>query len=156
MIFDKLTHIEHYLGCHPNLDTAIQFILSHDLSSLPLGRTEVAGSSVYINVMEASASPAQQLQYEIHRNYMDIQIDLSGVEIIQIGDSCGMQVINYDCAADFGTVICNDLTSCTIGPGNFIVCMAGEPHKPGIASSAQTALKKCVFKVYRPDQPQEL
>lgn len=149
MIYDKLTNIGLYKGTNRNLDTAIEYILNHDISRLPLGRTSVDGDLVYINVMDAQTGPLESRNYEVHKEYMDIQIDLSGTEIIQIGNSTGMIVKDYNSQTDFGAVECTDLTSCTMGPGNFIVCMAGEPHKPGIATSEQTALKKCVFKVHK-------
>lgn len=148
MIYDKLANIGRYKGMGKNLDTAIDYILHSDLSSLPLGRTELDGDNVYINVMEATAGPLETRGYEIHKKYMDIQIDLSGTEIIHTGDMGAMSIDSYDDASDFGTVQCPDLASCTIGPGNFILCMAEEPHKPGIAASDDTALKKCVFKVH--------
>lgn len=31
--------------------------------------------------------------------------------------------------------------------GRFLICMAGEPHKPGVAAVADRRLKKCVVKV---------
>lgn len=149
MIYDKLTNIQAYAGFHPNLDIAIEFITSHDLSKLPPGQTEVSGRQVYINVMETAATPGETRQYEIHRNYMDIQIDLSGTEMIQIGNSSGMEVFDYDPETDFGTAACKDSASCIMGPGHFIICMASEPHKPGISVLKDTQLKKCVFKVHR-------
>lgn len=148
MIFDKLTNIGFYKGINRNLDTAIDYILHNELSALPLGRTELDGDNVYVNVMEAEAGPLETRNYEIHKNYMDIQIDLSGVEIIHTGDTDSMTVENYNAETDFAAAQSNLLASCTIGPGNFIICMAGEPHKPGIAASDHTALKKCVFKVH--------
>lgn len=149
MIYDKLTNIALYKGTNQNLDIAIDYILTHDLSNLPLGKTSLKGDEVYINVMEAKAGALETRSYEIHKEYMDIQIDLSGIEIIQIGDGSQMTVKDYNSQTDFGVAECDDLTSCTMGPGNFIVCMAGEPHKPGIAASEETALKKCVFKVHK-------
>lgn len=149
MIYDKLTNILLYKGINRNLDTAIDYILNHDISSLPMGKTCVDADWVYINVMEAQAGPPEEKSYEIHKEYMDIQIDLEGVEMIQIGDSAKMTVSHYNAETDFGVVECNDLTSCTMGKGNFIICMTDEPHKPGIAVSDQTNLKKCVFKVHK-------
>lgn len=149
MIYDKLTNIAQYLGLHANLDIAIRYITTHDLTLLPLGRTELAGDQVYINVMEATAAPLEQQRFEIHQNYMDIQIDLIGTELIEIGDSSNMELDAYNPETDFAFASCPALSSSTIGPGNFILCMANEPHKPGIAASADTALKKCVFKVHR-------
>lgn len=148
MIYDKIANIGRYKGMNKNLDTAIDYILHNDLSSLPMGRTELDGDNVYVNVMEATAGSPESRGYEIHKKYMDIQIDLSGTEIIRTGDADAMSIESYDDASDFGAVQCPDLASCTIGPGNFILCMAEEPHKPGIAASGDTALKKCVFKIH--------
>ena len=147
MIYDKLENIEHYLGINKNLDIAIQYILAHDIHSLSVGRTDIADASVYCNVMVASAGNVSEKKYEIHKNYMDIQIDLSGTEEIHIGDSSTMQITCYESDNDFGVVDCKRIAACTIGPGNFIICMAHEPHMPGIAVSEDVNLKKCVFKV---------
>ncbi len=147
MIFDKIANIGRYKGINKNLDTAIDYIRNNDLSSLPMGRTELDGE-VYINVMEANAAPLETKCYEIHKKYMDIQIDLSGTEIIYTGDSGDMVIDSFDEATDFGTASCHTLASCQIGPDNFIICMANEPHMPGVAASDDTFLKKAVFKVH--------
>ncbi|MCM1233620.1 MAG: YhcH/YjgK/YiaL family protein [Ruminococcus flavefaciens] len=148
MIYDKLTNISTYKGLYSNLDIAIEYLENQDLSELPMGRTEISGSQVFLNIMEASAAPSDERNFEIHRQYMDIQIDILGTEIIEIGDSEQMKITDYNAESDFGKVICPPLTSCTMGSGNFILCMAAEPHRPGIASGDKLALKKCVVKVH--------
>ena len=148
MIYDKLSNLGLYKGMNPNLDTAIDFITTHDLNELPLGKTVVDGTNVYINVMDAKASPVEERAYEIHKNYMDIQIDLVGVERIDTGDCTKMKVDEYDEEKDVAKATAVDLAQCLIGPGNFIICMAGEPHKPNIAVSEDTVLKKAVCKVH--------
>lgn len=148
MIYDKLNNLGLYKGMNPNLDTAIDFITTHDLNELPLGKTVVDGTNVYINVMDAKASPVEERAYEIHKNYMDIQIDLVGVERIDTGDCTKMEVDEYDEEKDVAKATAVDLAQCLIGPGNFIICMAGEPHKPNIAVSEDTVLKKAVCKVH--------
>lgn len=148
MIYDKLSNLKTYLGMHQNLDTAISYLSSHDLNALPMGKTQIDGTNVFLNVMEASAASAEEKKFEIHKNYMDIQIDLAGCERIEIGDSSSMEIEDFNSDTDFGTVNCATLVSCTMGVGNFIICMAEEPHKPGIAAKEQVALKKCVVKVH--------
>lgn len=149
MIYDKLEKVERYLGIHPNLDLAVHYIMTHSLTELPDGRTELCADKVYINTMNARTAPANQQGYEIHKNYMDIQIDLSGTEIIEIGDTANASVHDYNPATDFGTADCPRLVSCAMGPGNFIICMPQEPHKPGVAQNGTAAaVRKCVFKVH--------
>lgn len=148
MIFDKIENLKLYKGMNQNLDTAIDFILSHDLDKLPLGRTEIDSDQVYINVMDAKAFPIEERNYEVHKNYMDIQIDLMGIERIDTGDITRTTLRDYDETKDVGTADAPDLASCIIGSGNFILCMAKEPHKPNIAVCEDTILKKAVCKVH--------
>ena len=148
MIYDKLSNGTHYKGISENLDIALTFLSDCDLNTLPLGKTAIKGNDVFINVMEANAGPLEERRFEIHKNYLDIQIDLIGTERIDIGDGSNMEVTEFNSEGDIGFATCDTLTECIMGPGNFIICMAEEPHKPGIATSNDTALKKCVVKVH--------
>lgn len=148
MIYDKMSNLKQYRGMNRNLDTAIDFIVSHDLNKLPLGKTVIDQDNVFINIMETSAAPVEERQYEFHKNYMDIQMDLAGIERVDTGDSVKAVCIRYDEEGDVGNVTTDDLGSCLIGEENFIICMAGEPHKPNIAVSDDLFLKKAVCKVH--------
>lgn len=148
MIYDKLTNMSSYKGINKNLDTAIDFILSHDLNQLPMGKTIVDGDNVYINVMDAKAQPVEERAYEIHKNYMDIQMDLIGVERIDTGDCTRMNSGEYNEEKDVAKVTAEYLAECIIGLENFIICMPNEPHKPNIAVSEDVVLKKAVCKVH--------
>lgn len=147
MIYDKLTNVNRYKGISKWLDTALEFLEKTDLDTLPLGRTEIYGDKVFANVMEAQASDESAGKFEIHKKYMDIQIDLKGTEIIRIGLDTEGVLDDFSPEKDFGTVICSSSASCVMGPGRFIVCMGEEPHKPGIAAGEDRFLKKCVVKV---------
>ena len=148
MIYDQLSNLTLYKGLNPNLDTAIDFISSHNLADLPLGKTVIDGDNVYINVMETAAQPIDERKYEVHKNYMDIQIDLEGIERIDTGDTSETLLLDYDSERDVATATAPDLAQCIMGSGNFIICMANEPHKPNIAITQETYLKKAVCKVH--------
>lgn len=148
MIYDKFSNLAFYKGFHKNLDKAIEFITTHDLSQLPLGKTVIDGDFVYINVMETKAQPLEERRYEVHKNYMDIQMDLEGIERVDTGDMDKMTIEDYHEENDVGTAESEDLASCNLGAGNFIICMAGEPHKPNIQITENTYLKKAVCKVH--------
>ena len=83
MICDTLEHLTLYQGFHKNLDTAITFLMACDLNTLPLGRTEVDGDTVFINVMDAELHPNEGSHPEYHRIYADLQIDLTGSELAE-------------------------------------------------------------------------
>ena len=148
MIYDKLSNITLYKGFHKNLDKAIQFISTHNLNELPLGKTVIDGDLVYINVMETKSQPLEERSFEVHKNYMDIQIDLIGTERIDTGDYHKVIMENYNQEGDVAFATSDTVAGCILGPGNFTICMAREPHKPNIAVSDDTYLKKAVCKVH--------
>ena len=147
MIFDKLERMGAYRGLHANLDAAVDFLLSHNLEELPMGRTEILGERVFLNKMEAQALPASEKKFEIHRKYMDIQIDVHGSERVETGDVSSFTCESFSEKEDIGFGECPAAASCTLAPGNFTICMAGEPHKPGILAGPGGRLGKCVIKV---------
>lgn len=147
MIYDMLKNICYYRGISVWLDKAIDFLEQTDLNALPLGRTEIFQDKVFANVMEAEAKNENEVEYEIHKKYMDIQIDLEGTEKILIGGIPTGQIRVFEEEIDFGTVVCERAASLIMGPGRFVVCMGQEPHKPGIVVFEEKKLKKCVIKV---------
>lgn len=146
MIYDKIEGLQKYKGISKNLDRAIEFIENTDLNTLPDGRTEIDGSRVFVNVMEAEAKGEEDLGFEIHKKYMDIQIDLKGTEAVALSMEASVSA-DYREETDFGTVSAQKDVFCVLGEGRFIICMTGEPHMPGIAAADSRYLKKCVFKV---------
>lgn len=147
MIYDKITNIKQYLGISEYLDTAIHFIAEHNLEELPLGKTVISGDDVFVNIMDAETTPKDSKQFEVHKKYHDIQIDLIGVERIDIGDETTFVCPDFNEEKDIGFSLTDTLTCCTMGAGNFMVCMANEPHMPAITVGNKTAIRKCVFKV---------
>ena len=77
MIYDELKNIARYKGISLYLDKAIEFLEKTDLASLPIGRTEIFQEKVFANVMEAQAKEETEVEFEIHKRFMDIQIILS-------------------------------------------------------------------------------
>ena len=148
MIYDKLSNAKRYLGISSNLDVALRFIAEHDLNELPLGKTSILDDQVFINVMMTEASPLEEKEFKIHKKYMDIQLDIFGTERIDIGDSGNIDIFESNTEDDLYFVKSNTRTECILGPGNFLICMAGEPHKPAIATGADVSLKKCVVKIH--------
>ena len=60
MITDSLACLGRYRGLHPALDTAIDWLQTHELDALPLGRTEIDGQNVFVNVMDAALRAADR------------------------------------------------------------------------------------------------
>ncbi len=147
MIYDKIENIALYKGMSKWLDEAIRFLEETDLTELPLGRTEICGDHVFINVMEADTQEEDKVNFEIHKKYMDIQIDIEGTERFLVGMEKEEVVDAFREEIDFGTFSCSQYADMLLGPGRFVICMPEEPHKPTLAWGEVTRIKKCVIKV---------
>lgn len=146
MIYDAISNIAKYKDISYYFKYAAGFLETADLSALPDGRTSICGEHVFVNVMDADTKEEQEVSFEVHKKYWDVQIDIEGTEQIQIGLNRQKVVQEFDPAIDFGTFACDQYLSCVMGPGRFIVCMDNEPHRPTLRLYDKR-VRKCVIKV---------
>lgn len=146
MIYDEIANIDKYLGRSVNLDCAIKYILKHDLSVLPYGKTDIDGDLVFVNVVDLMTDKETSKLYEVHRKYMDIHVNITGREIIQISFH-GKKKLETDIINDCEIWECEKTVSCLIEERCFLICDCNEPHMPGVAIADNMAVKKAIFKV---------
>ena len=146
MICDTLDQLHLYKGFHKNLDTAIEFLAAHPLDTLPLGRTEVDGDEVFINVMDADLKPHTGSHAEYHRLYADLQIDLTGSEHLGWASE-GTEQGEFDEKNDFGLRTGPEHCGMTLGGGRFAVFFPGELHKPSCKTPGCDHVRKAVVKI---------
>ena len=149
MICDTLEHLNRYRGFHETLDTAIDYLtaycVGHTLADLPLGRTEVDGENVFINVMEADLKPGEGANPEYHRRYADLQIDITGGEGWGYTNEPGEEVGKY--AVDCGFQDSASVVSGALGEGRFVLFFPTELHKPGLVQDGCANVRKAVVKI---------
>jgi len=118
MVTDSLQNLEQYRGLHKNMDTVIDFLKKCDLTALPDGKTVIDGERVFVNVMEADLREAEGAEYEYHKRYADLQIDISGSEYwewtdkaeftdtFQEASDCGLAAGRSRCGGTGGRKLC--------------------------------------------------
>ena len=148
MICDALENLNRYRGLHKNLETAIDYLtayhVSHDLSDLPLGRTEVDGENVFINVMEAGLNP-DSARLEYHKKYADLQIDLTGSEGWGYTNLPGAEIGEF--TGDCGFQDSASVVTGALGEGRFVLFFPEELHKPGLVQHGCVSVRKAVVKI---------
>ena len=149
MIYDRLENLEQYTGLFEPLDTAIQWIGEHDLSELPLGRTEIDGDKVYVVVSECDTRKSEDAHFETHSTYMDLQLDLEGVELFEVSLSDLQEVTPYDEQSDAALYDADLSCASVLGQDRFVIFMTEEAHKPGVRAVGCDRVKKAVFKIAR-------
>jgi len=93
MISTQLKDIGRCKGLTPNLDTAIHWLEAGGLEAFPEGRVEIDGDRVFALVQHYSTKAPDACRYEAHRKYIDIQLLLSGKEIIQVREVEGLEIL---------------------------------------------------------------
>lgn len=146
MFTDTLQNLPRYRGLHPALDTAIDYLLTHDLAALPDGRTTVDGDKVFINVMQADLRPAAGATFEYHRRYADLQINITGAE--RWGWASEAQPVEkYDPDKDCGFAAGPEHSGGILGQGRFVYFAPDEYHKPSCQSQFCAQVRKAVVKI---------
>ena len=150
MIFSSIKNLsendfgQKYMAC------AAEFLLTHNLDELPLGKTEIDGDNVFMNVMEIETVQPSEKDYEAHKIYADIHIVIAGTESIAVAplEQCVLKG-EFDYDIDFGAYINpGEETWVTLHAGDFMVTPSSDAHKPGCTlKKSGSKLKKAVMKV---------
>lgn len=149
MLYDRLENLDQYTGLFENLDIAIAWILENDVNALPLGKTTIQGDEVFVNVFEVEPKPEEELDFETHSEYMDLQLDLHGSELFQVALGKLVTKKSYDEEKDCALFSASPSIAGVLGEDRFAVFMVEEAHKPGIRAAGSDKLKKAVFKMRR-------
>ena len=151
MICDTLEHLNRYRGFHENLDTAIDYLtaycVGHTLADLPLGRTEVDGENVFINVMDVDLKRPADAKLEIHDRYLDIQVLVRG-EREAFGWSQRDRVTRplgaFDVQKDIRFYDDVPQTYYEVTPGQFTLLFPEDAHAPMVGEGT---IRKVIVKV---------
>ena len=80
MIIGSLNDTERIEILNPHFKKIFDYLKSHDLQSLPLGKTEIDGDRAWLNVSEVEGKTEALAEMETHDQYIDIQLPLEGAE----------------------------------------------------------------------------
>lgn len=150
MLFGHISDLATMPEMNPALRDAMERALALDPTSLAPGSYKIDGETLFMNVMTFETQPREQKRAELHQRYIDIQILLSGEEIIDFGiQGSAQNVTPYNETDDYqltDTIIGQQ--TLTLSSSMFAVFMPYEPHKPGIsAEKGANTLKKVVVKL---------
>ena len=148
-IKDSLTNVGAYAKLGKNFVKAVEFLQRKDLMRLPNGRYELDGANAYAMVQEATLKPWGTGRPEVHHEYFDIQVPLSGEEIIGVGNFDPSVPGDFDEEKDIGFYDEVAVRPLTLRPGEFAILYPGTcAHAPCCSEDAAgTPIRKIVIKV---------
>ncbi len=114
-----------------------------------LGRTDIEGDDVYVLLSEAETHPPEQVQFEAHRRYIDIQFVVRGQESIGVAPLAGLVTIEpYDAARDIEFFAAPQQSeTLALRAGDFAVFTPGDAHRPSLHLDGPHVSRKAVVKV---------
>lgn len=121
------------------------FIKSNDLNSLEIGKHEIKGSDLFVNVQVAKGKTKEVAVLETHKKMIDIQIPLSAEETYGYTPLCDLPDAEYNNEKDITKYEGMADTYVTCKPGEFAIFFPQDGHAPCIAGVPE--IKKAIFKV---------
>ena len=131
MILDTLAMGTRYAALHPAFSKAMAFLNATDLAALPEGRHDIDGDRVYALVMQVQGRGQSAARLEAHRRYIDIQVTVTGEEVIGWRQARGCTADEpFDAKTDLGFFRDVPLAWITIPAGCFAVFYPEDAHAP--------------------------
>ncbi|OIP84343.1 MAG: YhcH/YjgK/YiaL family protein [Porphyromonadaceae bacterium CG2_30_38_12] len=146
MILDKLSNSGLYENVHPGFAKAFNFLQTNDLQNLALGKIELSGKDIVVNIVEMEGKTTAQAKMETHANFIDIQIPISGTEVMGWKPTADLQEVTHAYDAEKDVALYADKASnlIEVHPLEFAIFFPQDGHQPGIVSGIH---KKIIVKI---------
>ena len=131
-----------------NFELALAFLKRADLCSLPDGWYDL-GEGVRASVQRYETSPAEDLSFETHERFYDVQYVVEGQEYMGVASRDGLKVKTpYDADNDVTFYEDPDLPGqVLLRKGEYIILAPEDAHKPRCATGEPAPVVKIVVKV---------
>ena len=148
MILDTLANSHAYEVCHKAFPQCFAFLRKAMADDIAPGRYTLDGNNVYASVQEYTTKRDSKT-LEAHREYIDIQLVLTGKEEIvcaQLADC--REAVPYDGEKDAAFYTCSEnKVALAFQPGSFGIFFPWDAHAPGLQLCGPSRVKKIVVKV---------
>lgn len=147
MIVDSLLRADLYYPLSESVRKALIYLRETDFTGMEPGRYDVDGDRIFAIVQAYRTLPADQVKWESHRRYLDIQYMVEGAEYMGISRKQFMNLIYpYDTETDVAKYM---------GKGDFIrveqeqftIFFPNEIHMPKVQILRPEPVLKVVMKV---------
>jgi len=146
MILDSLLNSGLYESIHPRFKQAFDFLRNTDLNTYPLGKVELDGKNLFVNVVDATGKTAETAKLETHNLYIDIQVPVTTTETMGwvAGNSLKEITDPYNPEKDITFFADKASNFIKVQPSEFVVFFPEDGHQPQIFEGMH---KKIIVKV---------
>ena len=150
MIFAKLNSDPALRACPAPIRRALEYLRRTDLMTLPLGRHDIQGGDIFLNLMEMTTRPFEGSHPEVHQRYIDLMYWPEGGERIGAAPFLGSEpVLEARPENDISLLEGVENESFLLATaGCFGVFFPWDAHRPGLMlGDAPATTRKAVVKI---------
>ena len=151
MIVSDLAHLPAQLKTNTAFDQAIEFLRQEQWRDKPDGKIVIDGDTVFALLQSYETKlPENNVKYEGHRKYIDIQYIVEGNETIYWRHASGLTPTTpYDPAKDvwFSYAPTMDAIPVALLPGQLVVLFPTDAHAATYCAGDPVHVRKIVVKV---------
>jgi len=146
MILDSLENTGLYESVHPRFKMAFDFLRNTDLAALPVGKIELDGANLVVNVVDLTGKTVEAARMETHNRFIDIQVPIGAPETMGwVAANKLTQVTDpYNAEKDITFFADKASNLILVQPFEFAVFFPTDGHQPGIATGTH---KKIIVKI---------
>ena len=147
MIIDTLSNAAKYYNVHPLFQKAFEYIKTQDLKSLEVGKFDISeGLKGAIAEKEGMTAEESASKFECHDNHIDIQLCITGPEIIGWRPRSKCSSLKGEYNAEKDVLFYNEAPDMhfTLNDNQFAIFFPEDVHAPMISEGV---VKKMVVKV---------
>jgi YhcH/YjgK/YiaL family protein len=150
MIVTDLEHIAQQAPMTPFMDQAVAFLRQPNIEMLPEGTVEIDDRRVFAIIQRYETVLTGEPKFEYHQKYIDVQLVVSGEEIIGWVPRDRMKITEpYDSGRDicFGVAASRAVSLIHLQAGQLAVLYPDDGHAPKLAAGVSSPVMKIVVKV---------
>ena len=147
MIADEIENAHLYQGLSDGIAKGLGLIRDPSLAEKPDGKYEIEGDNLFLLVTRYTTRPQDEIPFEAHKEYIDIQVILDGQEIIGHAHTDDLEVLTAYQPDIMELVDPAEFTEVKLRKGMFAIFFPSDAHKPCCDWAGRQNIHKLVFKV---------
>ncbi|MDR3339999.1 MAG: YhcH/YjgK/YiaL family protein [Candidatus Symbiothrix sp.] len=145
---DKEVFIRHYFANKERWKKSFRFLASQDLQGMALGRYELEGADLYVNISEYTTKNEEDAKCEAHIKYIDIQYLIFGEEkigVLPLSDT--KDATPYDAEKDIYFMKPDYDKYYLADAGRFFIFFPDDAHRPSVKVAENALVRKAIVKL---------
>ena len=146
MIKGNLKNLSELKKFFTETEVISDFLSNKNLKNISDGRYELLNRDIYANVQTYQTK--ENGLFEAHREYIDLQVIVSGEEKIGVSDIKNCKTVEeYDNERDVEFLETENFDDVIMKESDFLILYPEDAHRPCITINTPTTVKKIVVKI---------